>query len=164
MLQKGLKSAILEILALGLTWLVTCKLGYLHRFKLLLKVKYKIVLQVNLDMTDHCMTDFCIWRTMCLVPVRCISYVFVICIWQILHINDGPIFLVPLSLSYPSSPVLEKKIFFEGAHSVQIWFVIESETKMKIMHSQCYLPDGGKRRDVQTTIPFNLCHLLTTTC
>ena len=24
-------------------------------------------------MTNHCTTDFCIWRTICLVPVRCIS-------------------------------------------------------------------------------------------
>ena len=29
--------------------------------------------QVNLDMTDHCLTDFSLWRTICLVPVRCIS-------------------------------------------------------------------------------------------
>ena len=55
-------------------------------------------------MTDHCTTDFCIWRTIWLVPLRCIS--------SILHMYttdfayDGPIFLVPLSLSYPSSPVL----------------------------------------------------------
>ena len=32
-----------------------------------------LLIQVNLDMTDHCMTDFCIWRTICLVPIRCIS-------------------------------------------------------------------------------------------
>ena len=38
------------------------------------------ILQVNLDMTDHCTTDF--------------AY-------------DGPIFLVLLSPSYPSSPVLQ---------------------------------------------------------
>ena len=33
----------------------------------------KIVLELDLDMTDHCITDFCIWRTICLVQVRCIS-------------------------------------------------------------------------------------------
>ena len=63
-----------------------------------------ISIQVNLDMKDHCTTDFCIWRTICLVSVRCIS--------SICHMHttdfayDGTIFLVPLSLSYPSSPVL----------------------------------------------------------
>ena len=38
-----------------------------------------------------------------------IKYVYpllVICIRRILHHNDGPFFLVPLSLSYPSSPVI----------------------------------------------------------
>ena len=39
----------------------------------------KTVVQVNLDMTNHCTTEF--------------AY-------------DGPIFLVPLSPSYPSSPVV----------------------------------------------------------
>ena len=69
-----------------------------------------VMLQVNLDMTDHYMMDFCIWRTICLVPVRCIS--------SILHMYttdfayDGPIFLVPLSLSYPSSPVQEFVLSF----------------------------------------------------
>ena len=70
------------------------------------------LIQVNLDMTDHCMTDFCIWWTVCLVPVWCIS--------SFPHMYttdfacDGPIFLVPLSLSYPSSPVLPNvKILFD---------------------------------------------------
>ena len=44
--------------------------------------------QVNLDMTDHCMTDFCIWRTICLVPVGSVYQVFVICIRRILHMTD----------------------------------------------------------------------------
>ena len=48
--------------------------------------------QVNLDMTDHCMTDFCIWR-----PGYDGRYawsqsdayqVFVICIRRILHMTD----------------------------------------------------------------------------
>ena len=60
-------------------------------------------IQVNLDMTDHCTTDFCIWRTICLVPESDA--------YQVIHMYtsdfayDGPIFLVPLSPSYPSSPV-----------------------------------------------------------
>ena len=61
-------------------------------------------IQVNLDMTDHYMTDFCIWRTICLVPVRCISSIRHMYTTDFAY--DRPIFLVPLSLSYPSSPVL----------------------------------------------------------
>ena len=34
---------------------------------------WDFTVQGNLDMTDHYTTDFCIWRTICLVPVRCIS-------------------------------------------------------------------------------------------
>ena len=59
--------------------------------------------QVNLDMTDHCTTDFCIWRTICLVPVRCISSIRHMYTTDFAY--DGSIFLVPLSPSYPSSPV-----------------------------------------------------------
>ena len=55
-------------------------------------------------MTDHWTTDFCIWRTICLVPVRCISSIRHMYTTDFAY--DGPIFLVPLSLSYPSSPVL----------------------------------------------------------
>ena len=54
-------------------------------------------------MTDHCVTDFCIWRTICLVPVRCISSMCYMYMTDFAY--DGPIFLVPLSPSYPSSPV-----------------------------------------------------------
>ena len=68
-------------------------------------VKYPI--QVNLDMTDHCTTDFCIWRTVCLVPVLCISSI------RHMYTTDfayaRPIFLGPLSLSYQSSPVYSEK-------------------------------------------------------
>ena len=46
---------------------------------------------------------FCIWRTICLVAVRCISSIR--CMYTTDFAYDGPIFLVPLSLSYPSSPV-----------------------------------------------------------
>ena len=65
---------------------------------------------MNLDMTDHCTTDFCIWRTIWLVPVRCISSIRHMYTTDFAY--DGPIFLVPLSLSYPSSPVcwLEEEI------------------------------------------------------
>ena len=63
-------------------------------------------IQVNLDMTDHCTTDFCIWRTICLVPVGCISSIRHMYTTNFAY--DGPIFLVPLSLSYPSSPVLQE--------------------------------------------------------
>ena len=59
--------------------------------------------QVNLDMTDHCTTDFCIWRTICLVPVQCISSIRHMYTTDFAY--DGPIFLVPLTPSYPSSPV-----------------------------------------------------------
>ena len=70
----------------------------------LTKSKYlTLPIQVNLDMTDHCTTDYCIWRTICLVPVRCISSIRHMYTTDFAY--DGPIFLVPLSLSYPSSPV-----------------------------------------------------------
>ena len=62
-----------------------------------------LAIQVNLDMTDHCTTDFCIWWTICLVPVRCISSIRHMYMTDFAY--DGPIFLVPLSLSYPSSSV-----------------------------------------------------------
>ena len=61
-------------------------------------------IQVNLDMTDHCTTDFCTWRTICLVPVRCTSSIRHMYTTDFAY--DGQIFLVPLSLSYPSSPVV----------------------------------------------------------
>ena len=64
------------------------------------------LVQVNLDMTDHCMPNFCIWRTVCLAPVRCISSIRHMYTTDFAY--DGPIFLVPLSPSYPSSPVLAK--------------------------------------------------------
>ena len=60
--------------------------------------------QVNLDMTDHCTTDFCIWQTICLVPVRRISSIRHMYTTDFAY--DGPIFLVSLSPPYPSSPVL----------------------------------------------------------
>ena len=53
---------------------------------------------------NHCATDFCIWRTIFLVPVPCISSLCHMYMTDFAY--DGPIFLVPLSLSYPSSPVL----------------------------------------------------------
>ena len=128
-------------------------------------------------MTDHCMTDFCIWRTICLVPVRCISSTgelgydglngtkkigpsyakSAVYIWWILDMHrtgtkhivrhmqksvvqwsviskftcirhmymtdfayDGPIFLVPLSLSYPSSPVYWLSGLVNGEFNVQV--------------------------------------------
>ena len=61
-------------------------------------------IQVNLDMTDHCTTDFWIWRTICLVPVRCISSIRHAYTTDFAY--DGPVFLAPLTPSYPSSPVL----------------------------------------------------------
>ena len=68
------------------------------------------LIQVNLDMTDHCTTDFCIWRTICLVPVRCISCIRHMYMTDFAY--DGPIILVPLSPSYPSSPVFVKRSVF----------------------------------------------------
>ena len=55
-------------------------------------------------MTDHCTTDFCIWQTICLDQVRCISSISHMYTTDIAY--DRPIFLVPLSPSYPSSPVI----------------------------------------------------------
>ena len=81
-------------------WLVTEWTKY-GRKKWQIKI---FLIQVNLDMTDHCTTDFCIWRTICLVPVRCISSIRHMYTTDFAY--DGPIFLVPLSPSYPSSPVL----------------------------------------------------------
>ena len=60
-------------------------------------------------MTDHCTTDFCIWRTICLAPVRCISSIRHMYTTDFAY--DRPIFLVPLSLSYPSSPVVWFSIY-----------------------------------------------------
>ena len=51
------------------------------------------------------MTDLCIWRTICLVPDRCISSIREMYTTDFAY--DGPIFLVPLRPSYPSLPVLE---------------------------------------------------------
>ena len=48
--------------------------------------------------------ELCIWRTICWVPVLCISSIRHMYTTDFAY--DGPIFLVPLSLSYPSSPVL----------------------------------------------------------
>ena len=64
-----------------------------------------IQIQVNLDMTDHCTTDFCIWQTICLVPVWCISSIRHMYMTDFAY--DGPNFLVPLSLSYPCSTVYQ---------------------------------------------------------
>ena len=69
---------------------------------------FSIAIQVNLDMTDHCTTDFCIRRTICLVPVRCITSICHMYTTDFAY--DGPIFLVPLSPSYPSSPVLHTRM------------------------------------------------------
>ena len=81
----------------------------------------KFDIQVNLDMTDHCKTDFRLWRTICLVPVPCISSICHMYMTDFAY--DGPIFLVPLSLSYPSSPVLcqiyERAIWPINTHSDQ---------------------------------------------
>ena len=60
-----------------------------------------IILQANLGMTDHCKTDFCLWRTICLVLVLCISSMCHMYMTDFAY--DGPNFLVLLSLSYPSS-------------------------------------------------------------
>ena len=62
--------------------------------------------QVNLYMRDHCTTDFCLWWTICLVPVPCISSMFHMCMKDFAY--HGPIILVPLNPSYPSSPVLSE--------------------------------------------------------
>ena len=87
-------------------------------------------IQVNLDMTDHCTTHFCIWRTTCLVPVRCISSIHHMYTTDFAY--DGPIFPVPLSPSYPSSPVLGLRSHVQimvqslvnadtrGAHSINV--------------------------------------------
>ena len=63
---------------------------------------------MNLDMTDHCTTDFCIWRTLCLVPVDAYQ-VFVICIRRILHMTDHGVCHIQVHLYHTG---LEIKIFF----------------------------------------------------
>ena len=91
-------------------------------------------IQVNLDMTDHCMTDFCIWRTICLVPVWSISSIRHMYTTDFAY--DGPIFLVPLSLSYPSSPVFECLIRKTNEKSsIKIMLVIQKEcTRLRVRH------------------------------
>ena len=65
------------------------------------------MIQVNLDMTDHCTTDFLHMMDDMLGPspspmhIKYSSYVY-----DRLNAYDGPIFLVPLIPSYPSSPVI----------------------------------------------------------
>ena len=73
---------------------------------------------MNLDMTDHCMTDFCIWWTICLVPVRCISRIRHMYTTDFAY--DAPISLIPLSLSYPSSPVFTWKLLLSTIRWVHV--------------------------------------------
>ena len=81
------------------------------------------LIQVNLDMTDHCTTDFCIWRTICLVPVRWISSIRHMYTTDFAY--DGPIFLVPLSPSYPSSPVVSME-------AMSGWYLREIDIRVRI--------------------------------
>ena len=90
------------------------------------RIVAELLLQVSWDMTDQCTADFCIWQTLCLVPVRCISSIRHMYTTDFAY--DGPIFLVPLSLSYPSSPVLqsESKVYLTQLHkyhSVRSYFI-----------------------------------------
>ena len=71
-------------------------------------------------MTDHCTADFCLWRMMCLVPVPCISSMCHMYMTDFAY--DGPIFLVPLSLSYPCSPVCDITLCFVIAFYSQVWY------------------------------------------
>ena len=64
---------------------------------------YTRQIQVNLDMTDHC-TRTTVRQI--LVPVRCISSIRHMYTTDFAY--DGRTFLVPLSPSYPSSPVIQK--------------------------------------------------------
>ena len=81
---------------------------------------------VNLDMTDHCTTDFCICRTICLVQIRCISSI------RHMYMTDfaynGPIFLVPLSPSYLSSPAYFNITISKTISPVQSTQMMQSES------------------------------------
>ena len=61
-------------------------------------------IQVNLDMTDHCTTDDMLGPSP--MHIKYVSYVYNMTDFP----YDGPIFLVSLSQSYPSSPVFYKSI------------------------------------------------------
>ena len=54
-------------------------------------------------MTDHCKPDFCLWQTIYLFSVPCISSMCHMYMTDFAY--DRPNFLVPLSLSYASSLV-----------------------------------------------------------
>ena len=88
----------------------------------------KMQTAVNLDMVDHCTTDFCIWHTICLVPIRCISSICHMYMTDFAY--DGPIFLVPLSLSYPSTPVL---CWFSGYNVPLIYHLTKMQVLDKIL-------------------------------
>ena len=59
-----------------------------------------------------------IWRTICLLPVRCISSIRHMYTTDFAY--DGPIFLVPLSPSYPSSPV------HDNGYSKHPWILLDA--------------------------------------
>ena len=52
-------------------------LNFLHRNR------YSYNIQANLHMTDHCTPDFCLWRSICLLHIKYVPYVWDgRCIWR----------------------------------------------------------------------------------
>ena len=81
-----------------------------------------------------------IWRTICLVPVRSISSIRQVYTTDFAY--DGPFFLVPLSLSYPSSPVQGLPRWpcgLRGCHwllAVSLWSLILSASTNALLGKQ----------------------------
>ena len=116
-------------------------LGYIHlhrkvpdeRYGIPIHVKFPSAhqssasqLQVNLDMTDHCT----------MYPVRCISSI------HHMHTTDfayyGPIFLVPLSPSYPSSPVFYSLL---SLYFLYIYIYVDSCSRL-IIYKECHTAES----------------------
>ena len=78
-----------------------------------------LLIQVNVDMTDH--NGFLHMKDDMLGPSRCISSIRHMYTTDFAY--DGPIFLVPLSPSYPSSPVSCKFMtYFKNYFQKYQWF------------------------------------------
>ena len=65
-----------------------CKTAHRHTHIILERSFMNLGIQANLDMTDHCMTDFCLWRRRYAWSQFLAYQVCVRCIWWILHMTD----------------------------------------------------------------------------
>ena len=110
----------------------------------------RLQVQVNLDMTDHCTTDFCIWRTICLVPVWCISSIRHMYTTDFAY--DGPIFLVPSSLSYTSSPVLITYIGIRNNTFIQIWYKLWCTYNCSLFQHRLVLCQENNTWDIRVVL------------